>query len=668
MRGLALLVSLFVVISAIADEPPQPAEPQPYSEMVEVTASRVEQPLLDAPVAMSVIDRQQIETTPADNYADLLRGLPGVNVIQTSARDVCIRTRGATTVAENSQLVLLDGRSVYLDYYGLVIFDYLPVTVDELESVEVQRGPGSAVWGSTAMSGVINLRTRPPRDLAGGLVTATAGEQESRSVTARFAQVLGPWSYKLSSGYFEQEPWPRDNLLPDGTPFPFGYSYPNAGTRQPRADVRVDRELADSSVLSLRGGFGGTSGIVHTRIGPFQIQPGAQVDYADVDYTRGMWHVKAYSNHLNGDAPSLLNGLPFSFENRTSVLEMNHRSLVGRRQMLVYGATARENRFDLSIAPDYNRRRDYGMYLEDIFEVSKSLEINAGARLDWFDTIGVVVSPRLSVILKPAAGQAIRLAANRAYRAPTLLENYISTNIPNVVFLADGTPFFFNSRADGNLELERESLDALEVGWSAQAGPFFLSAAAYQNTIHDNVVFVPVAFFGPSDPPPGWQGGPAAIPPFALIKTFSFLNVGTVRNRGLELSVNARFRSGWSGRMSYTWQDDPKVSNASTGVPLFVNKPPRSAAGISADRRADRWFGSASVTYTGRAYWSDVLDPRFWGYSDAYTLVNGSLGVNVTRSTELVVAGTNLLDRDIKQHVFGDIIGRKISIEVRQRF
>lgn len=128
------------------------------NESIEVTASRVEQPVLNAPVAVSVVRREQIVTAPAGTYADLLRGVPGVSAIQTSTSGISVRTRGPTKIIENSQLVMIDGRSIYLDYYGFVIWDFLPVSLDEVDAVDVMRGPGSSVWGSNALNGVINRR------------------------------------------------------------------------------------------------------------------------------------------------------------------------------------------------------------------------------------------------------------------------------------------------------------------------------------------------------------------------------------------------------------------------------------------------------------------------------------------------------------------------------
>src|SRR5712691_9089448 len=117
-----------------------------FGETTEVTASRNKESVLDAPVSVTVIDQKEIAMSAADNYADLLRGVPGINVVQTSARDVGIRSRGASGVAEHRELTLLDGRSTYLDFYGVVLWDFLPVNVDEIKQIEVLRGPGSALW------------------------------------------------------------------------------------------------------------------------------------------------------------------------------------------------------------------------------------------------------------------------------------------------------------------------------------------------------------------------------------------------------------------------------------------------------------------------------------------------------------------------------------------
>ena len=131
-----------------------------------VTASRVEQQLVNAPAAVSVVTTHTIENSPATNIGDLLRAVPGLNVTQVSARDVNITTRGATSTLSTSQLALVDGRSIYLDFYGMVMWDFVPANPREIKQIEVIRGPASAVWGANAMSGVVNVITKSPRELA----------------------------------------------------------------------------------------------------------------------------------------------------------------------------------------------------------------------------------------------------------------------------------------------------------------------------------------------------------------------------------------------------------------------------------------------------------------------------------------------------------------------
>jgi outer membrane receptor for ferrienterochelin and colicin len=137
-------------------------------EVTVESASKLETTLVNAPATMSVVTSETIETSPAQNYADLLRSVPGMNVIQSSARDMNLTTRQGTSTLNNSQLVLVDGRSVYLDFFGLVLWDFVPNPASgDIKQIEVVRGPASVVWGANALSGVINILTKSPREHQG---------------------------------------------------------------------------------------------------------------------------------------------------------------------------------------------------------------------------------------------------------------------------------------------------------------------------------------------------------------------------------------------------------------------------------------------------------------------------------------------------------------------
>ena len=147
-------------------------EKQKYEEEVIVSASRTEQALVNAPATVTLIDSRTIENSPATNYADLLRAVPGLNVTQTSARDINLTSRAATGTLATSQLALVDGRSIYQDFFGFVAWDFLPIDPQEIKQIEVIRGPASAVWGANALTGVVNIITKTPRESQGSTFIA----------------------------------------------------------------------------------------------------------------------------------------------------------------------------------------------------------------------------------------------------------------------------------------------------------------------------------------------------------------------------------------------------------------------------------------------------------------------------------------------------------------
>src|SRR5206468_4979587 len=163
------------VAESTVEVPPIALKIANLADTVVVSASKSDTALIDAPVTMSVVTAETLKSTAATNYGDLMRAVPGVNVIQLSARDINITSRQATSTLSNTQLVLLDGRSVYLDFFGLVLWDFLPTNLSDIKQIEVIRGPASVVWGANALTGVVNIITKSPREAQGTNVTLTAG-------------------------------------------------------------------------------------------------------------------------------------------------------------------------------------------------------------------------------------------------------------------------------------------------------------------------------------------------------------------------------------------------------------------------------------------------------------------------------------------------------------
>ncbi|MGE3512825.1 MAG: TonB-dependent receptor [Vicinamibacterales bacterium] len=725
------------------DLPPIVLDIATVADTIVVTASRAEIALVDAPATMSVVNETTIASTPAQNYGDLLRGVPGLNVIQLSARDINLTSRQATSTLSNSQLVLLDGRSLYLDFFGLVLWDFLPNNLGDVKQIEVIRGPASAVWGANALTGVVNVITRSPREspaidlsVNGGFFNRNAGSTVDRGAGGVFGSNLtvsrainDRWAYRASAGYFASSPLPRPTgripVVPDprslgatvgGAPYPadttgpIGTAFQNRGTSQPKVDFRLDQDLAGTrGSLTYQAGFAGSEGIVYTGLGPFDMQPGSFMGYGKVNYRRNGFRLNAFSNLVDAEAPNLLltdpatsRPLQLNFSTQTYDVEAGHVFTVGSHQVLNVGGNVRRNNFSLTIAPNARNRTELGGYIEDSILFSR-VRITAGARVDKFGNLSdPVFSPRLSLTLKPHEDHAVRLSVNRAFRSPSVVNNYIDTSIVNPTDLSGlapllpealrplvATPFPLVVRAVGSelpvgsLEqtpLRQEKLTAYEVAYTATFRERTTATAAfYVNDLDDSINFsqLPATLdpYTAATPPPGWRLPPAVLTLMAargilLPRTaFTYLNLGPLRQKGLELSLDHRVRTGLSMFANYSWQSDPTILDDPAPYPaLELALPPthRFNAGVNTDSR--RFLGSLSVNYTDRAFWSDVLTSAYHGYTDAYTLVNGSFGVKWQRHLTTVVKVTNLLNQEVQQHVFGDLLKQNVSFEARLRF
>jgi iron complex outermembrane receptor protein len=693
--------------SATQQDPQKPEEQSPdepivYEEQVVVSASKVEQQLVNAPASVSVVTTETIQNSPATNIGDLLRAVPGLNVSQTSARDVNITTRGATSTLSTSQLALMDGRSIYLDFFGMVMWDLLPANPNDIKQVEVIRGPASAVWGANAMTGVVNVITKTPRELAaqGGTSLTIGLGTFDRNVTGRDADagslfyvngqhaqaVNDRWSYKVSAGYVSQDPLSR----PTGTiPNSFNTPYPpfgNEGTSQPKFIGRADYDYQNGARLVFEGGVAGTEGIIHTGIGPFDINSSSRMAYLTSRYQHGGTRVAFFTNLLNAEANNLLQRgpdgrpLPLNFDTKTFDIEASDVRALSTRHVLSYGGNFRRNMFEVSLAPNGEDRNEGGVYLQDEIFLSDHFRWVVGGRVDKFSSIDdAVFSPRTTFMVKPTNDHTVRVSFNRAFRAPSFINNHIETAIINQLNLGlinpalAGQIFNFPVAANGNPNLEQETMTAYELGYTGQfmANRVLISAAVYRNKTEDAIYFTGASRYGAGNPPPGWPLPPVVLEVLAaagspLPSAFTYLNLGTVRDKGIELGVDAAVNRHLNVFTNYSYQWEPEVEGFALSE---VNLPPNNRFNAGFNFNVNRVFGNLSASYTDEAFWQDVLDARFAGSTEPYTLVNAGVGVRWLGdklTTSLKV--TNLANEEVLQHIFGDITKRQVVGELRVTF
>jgi len=682
---------------------PDPGQPdQKYEETVVVSASRVEQKLVNAPATMTVIGPRAIESATSQNFAELLRAVPGLNITQVSARDINVTSRAATGTLATGQLALLDGRSLYQDFFGFVMWDFLPVNLNEIKQVEVIRGPASAVWGANAVYGVINVITKSPREMQGTSATfgigafERTGTQDAGSLwylSGTHAQAINDrWAFKLSAGGYTQDPLSRPTGIIPGSPgtgtlYP---AYENTGTSQPKIDGRLDYDYEDGRRLSFTAGLAGTEGIMHSGIGPFDINSGTKMGYGRVSFSRRAFRAAAFMQNLDGDATNLLSRdtsgvfIPFAFSTKTFDVEMSNAQSFTRRHVLSYGGNLRRNQFDLSIAPQADDRTEFGVFAQDEIFLSDYFRVSLGGRVDRFDYLDqVVFSPRAALLIKPQQDHTFRLSYNRAYRSPSVINNFLDVTLTEPIPLGRINPAFGSEvyllpiRPVGNQDLKETSLDAYEIGYTGiVSGRTVLSAAFYVNKTKDDIFFTENRNlrWTSANPPPNWANG--KLPTFLVNvvsggqgfpASFTYRNFGKTTQRGLELGVESPLNQYVNMFANYSYQAKPEPEGFDISE---LNLPAKNRYNVGANFSYARFLGNASVSYSDGAFWQDVLDDRYHGTTDAYTLVNAGLGVR-WGSKDLItttVKVMNLGNQDIQQHVFGDVTKRQVVGELRIQF
>lgn len=692
-------------------------------ETMVVTASRTEVRLADAPAAVTVLDSAELKLEPSRTWADVFRSVPGVNAVQTSARDTVITTRQASSFFAGSQMALVDGRPLYFDFFNIVFWDLASVGVRDLDRVEVLRGPASVMWGANAATGVINLITKPPRetrgveaDLIGGLFSrpgTSEGNGGIWGIDARWAGALSDsvWA-RLSAGYSGSDAFARPTGTVPLSQVPLDPSivvgggsydavrYDNRGTQQPRVDLRVDQELADEAQVTYSAGYAGTQGIFRTPIGPFQLEPGAGLTYGRATYTSGGLRVSAFANFMKAKAPNLLtddaSGQPLriDFTNGQYDLDIGDTMLAGRH-LLGAGASFRYNTFDISLAPDARRRIDVAGWVQDDIDLDP-FRVAAALRADKTGNLpNALLSPRVAFAWSPAKDQVVRASYNRSYRIPSAIENHVDVSLIGGYFplgMIDprlaGVQFPIVATTLGNPNLKAETLDAWELSWQGKFGRTQLGLNVYLDDSRDVIASYPSTaalvaagiqpFYTSSNPPPGWPLPPSVLDLLAAQGIYipsqtMYLNLGSIRNHGIELSLVQQFYRNVSAFLNYSYQAQPELRSALADPlrqrPESICVAPRHRLNFGGSYSGEGFFGSLFFNYVDKAYWADIYDPSYYGFTPSYFLVNAVVGKTWAGGTFTTsLRGTNLTGKGVQQQILGDVLGRAVVLDLGVRF
>ena len=384
-------------------------------------AVRHEQPISQAPSNVYVITDEDIRQSGATDIPTVLRRIPGLEVMQMSGADFNVSVRGNNQLQANKLLVMVDGRSIYLEGQGIVLWKLLPVTLPEIKRIEVLKGPASAVYGFNAFDGVINIITKSPEEMKGTTLQFGGGELGTLASAAIHADRVGKLGYRLSVGHDQNQQWQNRDAL---------------AFRADKLNALIEYELPGDSRVVLSGGLidanrfdGPYVGTVINNSRPLQA-------YASASYERPSFFIRAWwtefeNTGLLTTVPSLANlsrvtGPDFRPVNdeRNDVynVDVQHAVRLWRSNSLTYGLNYRYIEVATNFLSQLNKQNRLGVFLQDEWNIAPKLNLVAGLRYDLHTEINPTVSPRVALLYNVAPDHTLRASFSVAYRPPTPLE------------------------------------------------------------------------------------------------------------------------------------------------------------------------------------------------------------------------------------------------------
>jgi len=184
-----------------------------FKEETVSIAARHEQPISQAPSNVYVITDEDIRRSGATDLPTVLRRIPGLEVMQVTGADFNVSMRGDNQLVANKLLVLVDGRSIYVDVQGSVFWKAIPVTLPEIKRIEVQKGPASVLYGFNAFDGIINIITKSPEEIKGAAAQFGGGAYGMISSAAVYANRYKKLGFRLSYGHDQTQQWRNGGVL-----------------------------------------------------------------------------------------------------------------------------------------------------------------------------------------------------------------------------------------------------------------------------------------------------------------------------------------------------------------------------------------------------------------------------------------------------------------------
>ncbi|MGA1791918.1 MAG: TonB-dependent receptor plug domain-containing protein [bacterium] len=452
------------------------------------------QKLSEATSAITVITQEDIRRSGATSIPELLRGVPGFEVAQMESSTWAVSARGFNNLNANKLLVLMDGRSLYTPLFSGVYWNVQDTLFEDIDRIEVIRGPGGTLWGANAVNGVINIITKRAEDTQGGLVTSGAGNEEKRFGAFRYGEKLGDNAYsRIYIKYFEKDSfwrtsgmWPRPGIKED------------EGWDSLRGGGRIDWSLSGGNSLTVQGDIYDGKDSEKLMIpdpNTFSLRS------FDMNNEFSGGNMIARWMHAFSDTSDMALQLYYDrtkqerdeggqsqYKERFDIYDFDfqHNFRLGRRQGIIWGLGYRfiSDEFEASAA-DPNRwvflldppRRETHLvsafFQDEIDIISDRIRLTLGSKFEHNDYTGFEVQPGVRMLWNPSDIQNVWASVSRAVRTPSRSE--YDTEAP--IGGSPSWPSWPRSRMK-----DAEDLIAYELGYRIQlTKSFSLDLASYLN-------------------------------------------------------------------------------------------------------------------------------------------------------------------------------------------
>ena len=474
--------------------------------MVE-SAARHKQEIGMSPSAITVITREDIEASGANGLADLLRLVPGMEVVITSPSFSSVSTRLDWTFENKNFLVLIDGREANIELLGYTFFELQPVTIEDIERIEVIRGPGSSLYGANAFVGVVSITTRAVPEETSAWMKLCGGEASLTEIGARASTRMGPLGVSLSAGGIHMGNFSDPKRL---------------GMKQWKLRSTLDYRLSESRQLVLDVGFADGKGPVATTAGTIHIQVPSL--YLRAAYESEQFRAQVFWNYFDLDGEIRV---PLEF-NRVILAEFAPVTATGHTVdgevqwtpprlfeslLIITGGGGRvsyvssENLLDAETfadigSPDYHKpgithwEGRVGAFAHIELAPTDWVTVTGGLRFDYNNITEEFFSPRLAAVFRPAEGQFIRTGVARSFRKPAFYETSLHLNVTfpdESPLTGPGRTDFqeFMTRVVGNRYLNPDEIVSFETGYLGQFldGRLTLTLELYCNINRSRITF-----------------------------------------------------------------------------------------------------------------------------------------------------------------------------------